>query len=322
MSKGGRLSRLLPKFFRGDNKAKDGHSGPSCCIVFLDDTTHQMPYKNNSKGQVLLDQVFDLLDLLEKDYFGLRFVDNSGQAHWLDAQKSISSQLKGCSAPFKFYFGVKFYAADPCKLGEEITRYLFFLQVKRDILQGRLPVTFDEASELCGYALQSELGDFDPRVHTAGYVSEFCFVPNQTQELEARISGIHRRCVGATPVMAEHRFLEKVQWLEMYGVDLHPVQGESSVEYFLGLTPTGIVVYKHKSKVASYFWPRVTKSSQKGKMFMLKVKDKSNEEHLYAFELSTKAACKHLWKCSIEHHAFFSGRSERLAAMEGKWRHQ
>ncbi|GFR59755.1 Band 4.1-like protein 4 [Elysia marginata] len=292
MSKGSRLSRLLPKFFRSDTKAKDGHSvsdlkGPYCSIVFLDDTNHQLPYK-----------------------------------HWLDAHKSISSQLKGCTVPVKFYFGVKFYAADPCKLREEITRYLFFLQVKRDILQGRLPVSFDEAAELCGYALQSELGDFEPRVHTAGYVSEFCFVPNQTEELEARISGIHQRCVGATPIMAEHRFLEKVQWLEMYGVDLHPVQGESSVEYFLGLTPTGIVVYKHKSKVASYFWPRVTKSSQKGKMFMLKVKDKSNDDHLYAFELSTKAACKHLWKCSVEHHTFFSGRSERLAAMEGRWRPQ
>ena len=28
----------------------------------------------------------------------------------------------GCNIPYTFYFGVKFYAADPCKLREEITR--------------------------------------------------------------------------------------------------------------------------------------------------------------------------------------------------------
>ncbi|XP_005103383.1 uncharacterized protein LOC101862813 isoform X1 [Aplysia californica] len=343
MSKGGRLSRLIPKFFRSGNKDKtDGKSpdsfGPVCLMSFLDDTEQRVSYKNNWKGQMLLDIACDMINLLEKDYFGLRFVDDTGQVHWVDPSRSLSSQVKGCALPFKVYFCVKFYAADPCKLKEEITRYLFFLQIKRDILQGRLPVTFEEASELCAYAVQSELGDFVPRQHTAGYVSEFCFVPNQSEELEARIAAIHRRCIGATPLMAEHRFLEKVKWLEMYGVDLHPVQGESAVEYFLGLTPTGVVVYKHKMKVASYFWPRVTKATFKGKTFIVKVKDKSNDEHTYAFELSTKAACKHLWKCCVEHHAFFRfsqamdkearprkvlrslsnassrGRSERLAA--------
>ncbi|CAL1543102.1 unnamed protein product [Lymnaea stagnalis] len=327
MSKGGRFSRLIPKFLRGEVKVKGvssstEHKGPACLIIFLDDSEQRATYKANWKGQTLFDVACQMINLLEKDYFGLRFVDDSGQTHWLDLSKSLSSQLKGCSAPHKFYFGVKFYAADPCKLHEEITRYLFFLQVKRDILQGRLPVSFDEVAELCAYSVQSELGDFDPRSHTVGYVSEFSFVPNQTEELEARIASIHRRCVGATPVMAEQRYLEKVKWLEMYGVDLHPVQGESNVEYFLGLTPTGVVVYKQKTKVASYFWPRVTKASHKGKIFTIKVKDKNNEEHVYAFELSTKAACKHLWKCCVEHHAFFSGRSRRLAVTETRLRQQ
>ena len=54
------------------------------------------------------------------------------------------------------YLGVKVYSADPCKLVEEITRYQFFLQVKLDILQGRLPVPPDLATELAGLALQCE----------------------------------------------------------------------------------------------------------------------------------------------------------------------
>ena len=31
-------------------------------------------------------------------------------------------------------------------------------------------------------------------------------------------------------------------------------QGEGNTEYSLGLTPTGIVVLKNKTKVGNYFW--------------------------------------------------------------------
>ena len=73
--------------------------------------------------------------------------------HWLDPNKRVSQQIKGIS-PITLYLGVKFYAADPCKLVEEITRYHFFLQVKLDILQGRLPVPSDLSIDLAALALQ------------------------------------------------------------------------------------------------------------------------------------------------------------------------
>ncbi|CAG2188450.1 Band 4.1-like protein 5 [Mytilus edulis] len=308
MSHSFRLTKLLPRFFRNDkqnsNRASESKGGPVCKVIFLDETDQLFPFKSSHKGLSLLDKVFSYLNLEEKDYFGLRYLDTSDQTHWLDPFKSLSSQLKLCNTPYILYFGVKFYPADPCKVREEITRYQFFLQVKRDILQGRLPLTFDEATELfalCSsivfiiitnsFLFLAELGDYDPQRYSTGYISEFRFVPNQTEELEERISACHRRLVGLVPTSAEYKFLDKVKWYDMYGVDLHPVlnlpytlQGEGNQEYFLGLTPTGIVVYKNKTK---------------------------SEEHTYAFELGTKAACKHLWKCCVEHHAFFSGRQSR-----------
>ncbi|XP_076252360.1 band 4.1-like protein 4 isoform X2 [Rhynchophorus ferrugineus] len=275
-----------------------------CKIVFLDETELVHELQNNSNGQALLDIVFRHLNLLETAYFGLRFLDLNGQTHWLDPTKKLNKQIKGPD-PYTLYFGVKFYAADPCKLLEEITRYQFFLQIKQDILQGRLLVPFELSAELGAFILQSELGDYDPRRHGYGYVSEFRFLPNQSVELEMRIAELHQTLIGQMPAQAELNYLDKVKWLEMYGVDLHPVLGEDHVEYFLGLTPSGIIVLRNKNTVGNYYWPRITKIYFKGRYFMLRVTDKNNDECTYGFETPSKSACKHLWKCCVEHHAFF-----------------
>lgn len=275
-----------------------------CKIVFLDETDLVHEIQNNTNGQSLLDVVFRHLNLLETAYFGLRYLDPNGQTHWLDPSKKLNNQIKDPDQ-YTLYFGVKFYAADPCKLLEEITRYQFFLQIKQDILQGRLLVPFELAAELGAYILQSELGDYDPRRHNTGYVSEFRFLPNQSVELEMRITELHQTLVGQMPSQAEMNYLDKVKWLENYGVDLHPVLGEDHVEYFLGLTPSGIIVLRNKNTVGNYYWPRITKIYFKGRYFMLRVTDKNDDECTYGFETPCKSACKHLWKCCVEHHAFF-----------------
>ncbi|XP_050689675.1 band 4.1-like protein 4 [Eriocheir sinensis] len=273
-------------------------------VVLLDEQELIEEILDTSTGQDLLATVFTHLNLVETAYFGLRYLDANNQTHWLDPNKRVWKQLKGTS-PFTLYFSVKFYAADPCRLVEEITRYQFFLQVKQDILQGRLPVSQDLAAELGAYAVQSELGDYDPRRHSPGYVSEFRFVTTQTVALENRIADLHKKLIGQVPSKAELCYLEKVKWLDMYGVDLHPVLGEDNIEYFLGLTPSGVIVLRNKAKVGNYFWPRISKVYFRGRFFMLRVRDKNNSENTYGFETPSKAACKHLWQCCVEHHAFF-----------------
>ena len=54
-------------------------------------------------------------------------------------------------------------------------------------------------------------------------MSEFRFLASQTEDLEARVEGAHARLTGLSSAQAENRYLEKVKWLDMYGVDLHPV---------------------------------------------------------------------------------------------------
>ncbi|XP_017847788.1 uncharacterized protein DDB_G0283357 isoform X2 [Drosophila busckii] len=288
-------------------------------INLLDETDFIHEIKDDLPGQALLDVVFARLNLIETSYFGIRYIDDENQTHWLDPASRISRQLKPKSDPYDLYFGIKFYAADPCKLLEEITRYQLFLQVKQDVLQGRLPVAFELAAELGAFVVQSELGDYDQRRHSKGYVSEFRLLPNQSSELEARVSELHQQLKGMSPSSAELNYLDKVKWHDMYGVDLHPVLGEDSVEYFLGLTPSGIVVLRNKTTVAHYYWPRIAKVYYKGRYFMLRISDKNNELSTYGFETPRKSACKHLWRCCVEHHAFF--RQVRVAPLPNSQSH-
>lgn len=127
----------------------------------------------------------------------------------------------------------------------------------------------------------------------------------QTVALENKIAELHKKLIGQVPSKAEMCYLEKVKWLDMYGVDLHPVLGEDNIEYFLGLTPSGVIVLRNKAKVGNYYWPRISKVYFRGRFFMLRVRDKNNSENTYGFETPSKAACKHLWQCCVEHHAFF-----------------
>uniref|UniRef100_A0A673IHG9 Erythrocyte membrane protein band 4.1-like 4A n=1 Tax=Sinocyclocheilus rhinocerous TaxID=307959 RepID=A0A673IHG9_9TELE len=283
-----------------------------CEVLLLDEsklilTTQQQGIKKSTKGSVVLDYVFSHVNLAETEYFGLRYCDCSHQTYWLDPSKTLAEHkdLITTGPPFTLYFGVKFYAEDPCKLKEEITRYEFFLQVKQDVLQGRLPCPFNISTQLGALAIQSELGDYDPYKHTPGYVSEYRFVPDQKEELEDSIEQIHKTLMGQVPAEAENNYLAIAKTLEMYGVDLHPVFGEKQSEYFLGLTPVGVVVYKNKTQVGKYFWPRITKVHFKETQFELRVIGRDCNETSFFFDTPSKTACKNLWKCCVEHHTFF-----------------
>ncbi|XP_058878498.1 band 4.1-like protein 3 isoform X22 [Acipenser ruthenus] len=276
-----------------------------CKVTLLDGSDYSCVVEKRSKGQVLFEKVCDQLNLLEKDYFGITFRDSENQKNWLDPAKEIKKQIR--SGAWQFAFNVKFYPPDPAQLSEDITRYYLCLQLRDDVVSGRLPCSFATHSVLGSYTVQSELGDYDPEEYGTDYVSEFRFSPNQTKELEEKVMELHKNIKGMTPAEAEINLLENAKKLSMYGVDLHHAKDSEGVEIMLGVCASGLLIYRDRLRINRFAWPKVLKISYKRNNFYIKIRPGEFEqfESTIGFKLPNHRAAKRLWKVCVEHHTFF-----------------
>ncbi|XP_040209948.1 band 4.1-like protein 3 isoform X16 [Rana temporaria] len=274
-------------------------------VTLLDGSEYTCEIEKRSKGQVLFDKVCEHLNLLEKDYFGLVYRDLENQKNWIDPAKEVKKQTRNGS--WLFSFNVKFYPPDPSQLSEDITRYYLCLQLRDDIISGRLPCSFVTLALLGSYTVQSELGDYDPDEYGSDYVSEFRFAPNQTKELEDKVVELHKSYRGMTPAEAEMHFLENAKKLSMYGVDLHHAKDSEGVEIMLGVCASGLLIYRDRLRINRFAWPKVLKISYKRNNFYIKIRPGEFEqfESTIGFKLPNHRAAKRLWKVCVEHHTFF-----------------
>ncbi|XP_065313478.1 uncharacterized protein LOC135922894 isoform X2 [Gordionus sp. m RMFG-2023] len=283
------------------------HKKMICKAMLLDDSVVPFQVLHKSVGKNLLDEVTQSLNLLETDYFGLEYADQESNKCWVDNEKLIINQVD-MSHDVIFKFCVKFYAPDPTQLEEEYTRYLYCLQLKRDLSDGTMPCSDSTSALLASYIVQADCGDYsfeDYPDHT--YLSGIKFFPQQTPQLEKMIMENHKKHAGQTPAEADLNFLDIARRVEMYGIRLHPAQDHEGVGLNLAVAHTGILVYQNNIRINTFSWVKIRKLSFKRKKFLIKLHP---EEYGYykdtvEFYFNTRNQSKNFWKKCIEYHTFF-----------------
>ncbi|CAG4956437.1 unnamed protein product [Colias eurytheme] len=293
-------------------------------VLFLDDTQQSFQIEKKAKGSVLLELVFQHLELVEKDYFGLQFTENGSPpsatnteiTRWLDSSKSVKKQV-GVNA--QFWLAVRFYPPEPCRLSEEFTRYLLCLQLRKLLLDGRMSAPRNTALLLASFTVQAELGDYNTAEHSNTYLSDLCLLPKQSSEDERRIRELHKLHKGQAPADAEANFLEHAKRLDCYGVESHPAKDYNGKDILIGVTSIGIVVFQNNIRVNTFSWSKIVKISFKKKQFFIQLKREPSESYdtVLGFNMRSGRAAKALWRCSVERHGFFRLRAPRRRPLLG-----
>ncbi|XP_049873444.1 tyrosine-protein phosphatase non-receptor type 4 [Pectinophora gossypiella] len=287
-------------------------------VQFLDETEHTFQIEKKAKGSVLLELVYQHIQLVEKDYFGLQFTENGTVpsstnteiTRWLDGNKSVKKQAGGNA---QFWLAVRFYPPEPSRLAEEFTRYLLCLQLRKLLLDERMAAPRNTALLLASFTVQAELGDYNIAEHPPNYLSELCLLPKQSAEDERRIRELHKLHKGQSPADAEANFLEHAKRLDFYGVESHPAKDYNGKDISIGVTSIGIVVFQNNIRVNTFSWSKIVKISFKKKQFFIQLKREPSESYdtVLGFNMRSGRAAKALWRCSVERHGFFRLRAPR-----------
>uniref|UniRef100_A0A674JU94 FERM domain-containing protein n=1 Tax=Terrapene triunguis TaxID=2587831 RepID=A0A674JU94_9SAUR len=267
------------------------------------------------KGKDLFDLVCRALGLRETWFFGLQYTIK-GMYTWLKMDKKVLDQEIPKEDPVSFRFLAKFY---PEKVEEEllqeITQHLFFLQVKKQILDEEIYCSPEATVLLASYAVQAKYGDYDPNFHEPGFLA-------QEELLPKRVSISHKRKIGwnllvfpsvITVVLsrdeAKMNYLKIAQDLEMYGVNYFPIQNKSDTDLLLGVDAKGIHVYSINNRFSpnkSFEWSGIRNISYSEKELTIKPLDKKAE--VFKFFSSQLKVNKLILQLCIGNHDLFMRR--------------
>ncbi|XP_065585839.1 FERM domain-containing protein 7 [Cyrtonyx montezumae] len=273
-------------------------------VQFLDDSQKIFVVDQKSCGKGLFNLTCSHLNLVEKEYFGLEFCSQAGNHVWLEPLKPITKQIKNPKEVL-FKFMVKFFPVDPGHLREELTRYLFTLQIKKDLALARLPCSDKSAALLVSHLLQSELGDFHEETDQQ-HLATHRYLPNQ-EYLDNKIMHYHRRHRGKTPAEADAQLLDVARKLDMYGIRPHPASDGEGTQINLAVTHMGVLVLRGNTKINTFNWSKIRKLSFKRKHFLIKLHANIAAlcKDTLEFTMASRDACKTFWKMCVEYHAFF-----------------
>ncbi|XP_037550982.1 ezrin a [Nematolebias whitei] len=271
------------------------------------DAELEFSFHPNTKGSQLFEQVAKTIGLREVWYFGLQFVDSRGFISWLLPDKKVLSQDIKKETPLQLKLRVKFYPEDVDEeLIQDITRRLFFLQVKEDILSDEVYCPPESAVLLASYAVQAKFGEYDKSVHGPTYLSSERLLPKRVldqhklskEQWEERIQVWHEEHRSMLKEEAMIEYLKIAQDLEMFGVNYFEIKNKKGTDLWLGVDTLGLNIYAKEDKLTpkiGFPWSEIRNISFNDKKFVIKPLDKKAPDFLfYAPRLRVNKGILHL----------------------------
>lgn len=244
-------------------------------------------------GKQLFEQVVKTVGLREVWYFGLQYTDTKGFLTWLKLDKKVSSQEVKQDNPLRFRFRGKYYPEDVSEeLIQDITKKLFFLQVKEGILSDEIYCPPETAVLLASYSVQAKFGDHSPETHKPGYLTTERLLPQRVldqhklskEQWEERIQIWHEEHRSILKDDAMQEYLKISQDLEMYGVNYFDIKNKKGTDLWLGVDALGLNIYEKDDRLTpkiGFPWSEIRNISFSDKKFIIKPIDKKAPDFVF-----------------------------------------
>jgi len=247
----------------------------------------------STTGKQLFDQVVKTIGVREIWYFGLSYVDSKGYSTWLKLNKKVLSQDVRKESPLQFKFRAKFYPEDVAEeLIQEVTKRLFFLQIKEAILTDEVYCPPETSVLLASYAVQAKLGDYNAESQKTGFLSNDRVLPQRVidqhklskEQWEERVTNWYAEHKGMARDDSMLEYLKIAQDLEMYGVNYFEIKNKKGTDLFLGVDALGLNIYEHDDKLTpkiGFPWSEIRNISFNDKKFVIKPIDKKAPDFVF-----------------------------------------
>ncbi|CAH8510823.1 hypothetical protein MS3_00006418 [Schistosoma haematobium] len=278
-------------------------------VIFLDGGTEKFCLSERCLGLDLFTLVIKKIGTFQNEYFGLLYSDFEGNSCWVDNNKPLTKVLRNSSTrPLELLFGVKFFTPYPNLIEDDLTRYLYALQIRNDFFQGLLHSNRNTSLLLAAFIAQSQLGDFqESECRSYAYLKKHHLFRTAPDSYLMRLMELHQTLIGISKSEADYRLLDAARKVELYGIRLHAAKNTEDKPVNLGVNHFGIMIFENFSRMNTFNWSMIRKLSFKRRKLLIKLHMEaySYGNDIIEFSFPTRNSCKNFWKKCIEQHTFF-----------------
>ncbi|XP_055016836.1 FERM domain-containing protein 4B [Boleophthalmus pectinirostris] len=310
--------------------------GRQCQIDLLDDRKLDLLVQPKLLSRELLDLVASHFNLKEKEYFGLCFIDDTGQRNWLQLdRKVLDHAFSKTSGNLELKFLVRFYIERITYLKENNTVELFFLNAKSLVYNETIEVESENVFKLAAFVLQEAKGDYESCETARSDLKQLPVLPTRVLKehpsltyCEDRVIEHYKKLKGQTRGQAIVKYLALVESLPTYGVHYYPVKDKQGIPWWLGVSYKGIGQYDLQDKLKPrklYQWKQLENLYFREKKFAVEVNDPHRRTvtkrtfgqaglviHSW---YASHSLIKTIWAMAISQHQFYLDRRQSKAMM-------